>query len=440
MQHPLLASAPPVRQPFARLLLLLPVLLLFPAASVGGGPGERTGADGPALSAAVGVPGVAVTPDAGTATTPAGSTGTYTFGVRNTGTEAATFRLTAECRNADTGQRLTTGCGAPASVGPVSPGSTAAVPVSFPAAAGTPLTVSLSAAHGSVAGVQDAGWVDVAVTGGGGGWSAPQVRVVDLNSGGQIDRAQCVTVSAGAGAAYECGDLRLAHALPGVTTMGRARAPVLLYNSQHAHPMPTVYADVTLPAGVSAPLEVRAVLTVTGGGTYTRTWPGGDWAPGTTRRIAVQWDGLNTSTGVYAYTLQVTNVYGTAQHAASAISGEIAVVNRSGSSFGAGWWLAGLEQLQYRASDGSFLWIGGDGSTRRYLWAAPGVWRSSGVGRPETLRASGSSAGSYYYRELPGGAQVWFDPSLRHAWTVSALGRYTWFRYSHVGLRRASPA
>ena len=44
--------------------------------------------------------------------------------------------------------------------------------------------------------------------------SGPVLRHVDLNSAGEIERSQCVTAAAGAGAAYECGDLRLAHALP----------------------------------------------------------------------------------------------------------------------------------------------------------------------------------------------------------------------------------
>jgi hypothetical protein len=60
------------------------------------------------------------------------------------------------------------------------------------------------------------------------------VAVRTVNPGTSIDRGECLTVSAGDGAAYECGDLRLVHALPTTTTMNVARTPTLLYNSRHA--------------------------------------------------------------------------------------------------------------------------------------------------------------------------------------------------------------
>ena len=95
----------------------------------------------------------------------------------------------------------------------------------------------------------DSGWRDIIVyTAANGTPSAPGVQLVDLNSGSTIVRSQCVTVAAGPGAAYECGDLRLAHALPAVRWRGRVRPAVLLFNSQHADPNPVMHADVTTSA------------------------------------------------------------------------------------------------------------------------------------------------------------------------------------------------
>ncbi|HEU0016059.1 MAG TPA: RHS repeat-associated core domain-containing protein [Longimicrobium sp.] len=384
------------------------------------------------IAYAVSRPGVDVTPDTGAVTVQAGAR-TQAFAVRNTGSEPATFRLRAECRSAETGQPAASGCSAPATVGPVAAGASATVQVSYTATLSNPLAVSLAAEQVGAGGVRDVGWMRVEVAAAGGGWEAPQARVVELNTGGRIERSQCVTASLGEAAAYECGDLRLVHALPGVTTMGRGRSPVLIYNSQHAHPMPTVYVDVTLPATASAPPQVKAVLTLSNGATYTRRFYGGHWSPGTTRRIAVQWDGLGMSTGVYGYTLQVTNVYSTVEHSGPSIPGEVTIVNRSQSSFGAGWWLAGMEQLVY-LTDGSFLWVGGDGSTKRYWWTDNGIWRQWGVARPDSLWASGSSEGSYFWRRLPGGGKVWFNPQHRHWRTENTLQHYTYFRYTHVGL------
>lgn len=44
------------------------------------------------------------------------------------------------------------------------------------------------------------------------------------------DRGACVVVAVGA-AAYECGDLRLGHALPATRVLNRVRAPTLVYSS-----------------------------------------------------------------------------------------------------------------------------------------------------------------------------------------------------------------
>ncbi|HEV7591122.1 MAG TPA: hypothetical protein VGO40_23630 [Longimicrobium sp.] len=73
------------------------------------------------------------------------------------------------------------------------------------------------------------------------------------NAGTAVERSLCLTISVGAGAASECGDLRLVHPLPGMKTYNQQRAPVLLYNSQHAHPHPLVTAQVTVPAGSGTP-------------------------------------------------------------------------------------------------------------------------------------------------------------------------------------------
>jgi YD repeat-containing protein len=106
--------------------------------------------------------------------------------------------------------------------------------------------------------------------------------------------------------------------------------------------------------------------------------------------------------------------------------GEVIVVNRSQSAFGAGWWLAGLERL----SLDSMLWVGGDGNARVYRPAGiANVWAALVVNRPDTLK----QVGSEYVRLLPGNAEVWFDAQGRHVRTVSRLKHdTTWFYYGSV--------
>ncbi|HLM69318.1 MAG TPA: hypothetical protein VK358_17390, partial [Longimicrobium sp.] len=368
-----------------------------------------------------GTPGVRVTPDGGLAQVPAGTASAHTFYVRNTSPAAASFALQASCRNAGSGDPVA-GCSAPASV-TVPAGDSVAVSLSMAgSSAGAALLARLSASLVGSPSVSDAGWRDVEVRGAAGsGVGAPQISVIPVNPGLQVDRAQCLTVSAGAGAAMECGDLRLAHGMPGMMTRGKARAPALIYNSEHAHPRPIVYADVTLPAGYAVPTQIRATLTLNGVTLPDSVWSGGDWAPGTTRRIAVQADGWNLATAVYAYSLQVTSVYGSSQYPVTHY-GELTVVNRKDSPYGAGWWLAGLEQFQYLPDGARVFWIGGDGSTRVFTWIATNTSVAPALTRPDTMNGIYVGTQIHQFRRLPGGTEVWFDTVGRHARTINRLG------------------
>lgn len=382
------------------------------------------------------LPGVSVTPDGEGAIAAAGPAA-HTFQVRNTGTEPAAFQLAAACRDLQTG--LAVSCTAPPSTAEVAPGAAAAVQVSWTAAAGQEVAVSLSARQADAAGVQDAGWVDVAGYGAPGATrAAPQVAVVSLQSSGPLDRGDCVAVAVAVRAAYECGDLRLAHGLPAHRTRGRTWAPALLFNSRHAYPRPTVYADVSFPAGSATPAYLEVLLALAGGPTYSAGIEGGAFSPGMTRRIGVQWDDLYRSTGLYRYTLTVTAVYstptGTVRSAAVRDSGEIAIVNRSQSPFGAGWWWAGWEQIvcvtcNTPGAPPRMLWISGDGSTQVFeplqTWSS---WIARNPdGAPDTLYSVTEGGVSFYRRRLKGGGEINLDGGGRHFRTLNRLGQVTWF-------------
>ncbi|HEX6042345.1 RHS repeat-associated core domain-containing protein [Longimicrobium sp.] len=389
---------------------------------------------------AYGVPGVSVSPDGGVSYVARGNPASQTFTIQNTGPASATFTLQAVCREVYSGAAVSS-CTLSSPSVTLNPGASTTVTVGHGYnAAGSSVSVELRARHATVPSVADMGWVELDVRNWGGVPSTMTVALVDLNSTGTISRDECVTVSAGAGAAYECGDLRLAHGVPGMATLGRGRAPVLLYNSQHAQPYPTVYADVTLPEGVSPPQQVVATVTTASGVVYTRTFTGSDWWPGMTRRIGVQWDGRSDGWWLKGYTLQVTAVYGGGVQHSTQVQGEIALVNRIGSAFGAGWWLAGLEQLSCvgcpNGNNRSMLRTG-DGSTRvleevvsGYMWVAqnPG-------GRPDTLILEWLPTGAQYKRKLQGGGEIHYDGEGRHVRTVSRLNDTTHFSYDGSSTR-----
>jgi hypothetical protein len=221
---------------------------------------------------------VEVGPDGAALVEQAASTRTTSFTVRNTGAATATFKLTAQCRDAQ-GQRITPCTPSSVSTSPLAANSTFAVIVTYPAAqAGSMVTVLLSAAQTDAPGVQDAGWADVILQAASGAVGPPAVALVPLNAGANVERGLCVTVATAARGAYECGDLRIAHGLPEHRTRGRTWAPALLYNSQHAHPRPIVYADVTVPAG--PPSSVEMVVRMRDGAVHRASFAGAGFAPG----------------------------------------------------------------------------------------------------------------------------------------------------------------
>ena len=237
-----------------------------------------------------------------------------------------------------------------------------------------------------------------------------------------VARGACVTVALAPATASECGDLRLAHAVAPVLTMGTARAPTLLYNSQHARPVPTVLAEVRLAAG-TLPTTVTACIKVAGSNRGCRSWAGSNWGTaGSTRRIAVQGDTNTWSTGRVNYTLEVTTTGGTSQGPYTA-TGRLYIVNRSTSRYGAGWWIAGLEQLQVVHAD-TLVWIGGDGSVKRYLKTGS-VWKPSNFAAADSVITNGTG----YARLTAEHARVFFNSAGRHDSTRNSLRHVTRFEY-----------
>ncbi len=351
-----------------------------------------------------------------------GQVDTARFVVRNAGADSTGWSWTVGC----TGSAIVGASCSPTS-GSVNllPGAQATVAVAF-------TTTGASTAAGSVALTffqsadatrRDSGTVDVRVT-----RNDSLVQVSQQNPGESVDPDQCVTVSVARGLAAECGALRATWTLPSLRTMNKVRAPVLLYNSQHAHPRPVVRADVTLP-DTRIPDSVTAILNDSSGNPITGArgvWAGSQWRGRSTRRVAVSFDGLAWPHGYHRYALQVRRWYNTGAELVSA-TGALAITNRSTSAYGAGWWIAGVERI-LRDVDGSLLWTGGDGARRRYASVGGGAFVAPTLDRPDTVIQVGTS---WYDRRLPHGVTVRFDYNTGlHVRTTNRLGHVTRFVYS----------
>jgi len=258
-----------------------------------------------------------------------------------------------------------------------------------------------------------------------------------VNPSGTIDRGLCVSIAVGAAAAMECGDLRLTYALPAVSTKGKVRAPTLIYNAQHAHPVVAVPANLTI-ADPGVGEVFTAKFFVTSGLPSTTFFPAGswvasDWGSGGTRRILATFDGSSLPTGLYRYRLDVQ------RNGAVVLSdsGTYLHVNRLNSPFNSGWWLAGWEQLvQYTSPSSSapdtLMWVGGDGSARAYVETsnASCVFLHEALDRPDSIvgTPSGSTCVSRQRRTANALRVNFADGTGEHTTTVNRLGETTTFK------------
>ena len=258
------------------------------------------------------------------------------------------------------------------------------------------------------------------------------VSVGDANKSSDWDRDQCVTFSAGPAAAVECGDLRLVHGLPAVTTLGKSRSLTMLYNSRTAHPIPILAAIVRPPTWMPTPTTVEATLYVGAAG-QPRTqrayqqWTAADFTAGSARRIAMSYDASSEASGRYTFSIVVSLLGPGTVYTYTSEDGEFVLVNRSGSPYGKGWWPAGMEQL-ISEPGGDKTWIGGDASTRHYRQSTSQLWRANAVDRPDSLTCDAAGACTRWAEHR---TQVRFDAYGRHAATTNRLGHTTQFNYAY---------
>jgi RHS repeat-associated protein len=369
---------------------------------------------------------VVVTPDGGASTRAAFSAVSESFTVQRTGNTGAIYNLSVVCA-----PPAANDCSAPASVN-LTGSTSAVVSVAYKTgASGSAGIIRLLASYSGNSAINDDG--SVAVTVGTGGPSATVVTVAEANPGVTLERDACLTVAILADVAFECGDLRVVHALTSARTMSRVRTPTLLYNSRLAQSAPILAAHVTLAAGASTPSKVTGDLLVRNkfGNWVTKAsgeWQGSDFTQSTPTRIALSYDASGDSSNVYDYRFDVSVWNGGTPGPVVRDSAKFVLVNRAASYFGAGWWVSGLERLIVR-SDGTLVWIGGDGSARHYVNAGTGKWVAPAVDRPDTVVQSGNA----YLRVLAEGLVVKFDSAGRHEATINRLGHTTRFTYDASG-------
>jgi RHS repeat-associated protein len=269
----------------------------------------------------------------------------------------------------------------------------------------------------------------------------PGLDVVDANPGVSFDRANCLTIAMGPGAASECTDLRLTHPLPAVRTYDQVRVPTLLYNWRFAQTAVNLGGLLTIGASSRKLDSVTANLWVwphghpTGVAASTGWWPSIDWdsaAALTTRRIEMYWPGASSGeqSGYYDYALATTRYYKIPGQADStpkdSAAGQFINVTRANSPYGEGWWLVGLEQLFFYGTgtrSDTIAWIGGDGSTQLYI----ATDSTNMVWKPQTYVSGRDSIVWVSQHNM-------FERQGPHGWRVGfTTDGQMWYRINYAG-------
>ena len=274
-------------------------------------------------------------------------------------------------------------------------------------------------------GVQDTGYFFIPVV----NPAAPSIAFRNQNADNR-DRSLCLTANAGEAAAWQCGDLLIAHGLPGYSTLGRERSLTLLYNSATAVARPAVAASVD-ETGLPSPGTVFTRLLFSSVARDSATYMG--WGAAN-HQVVVPHDATNDTTGLYPFTLEITNQYSSGP-LATTLSDSVIVVNRGASPFGSGWWLAGVEELHVLPGS-KMLWIGGDGSAKVYRSVGTNTWQAAAGGYRDTLRYDPTTF--TYTRTLRHGIRVVFDTTRHHIQTINRVGQVTTFTWSGSPLRLTS--
>ena len=169
------------------------------------------------------------------------------------------------------------------------------------------------------------------------------------------------------------GEYFLNHQLVTYQSQGQNIGIDLQYSSAQADPTPVVQYQFTTPvAGDSSSItSINAQVSLAGvvqGDATTYNTPDG-LTDGETYDIPLQVDASELPTGVYTYTMTVTENFGSEddrRRVTTTDQGSVNVVNESSDPLGAGWSVGGLQQLSQLATDGPVLITAGQQGTEAF--------------------------------------------------------------------------
>ena len=199
-------------------------------------------------------------------------------------------------------------------------------------------------------------------------------------------------------------------------------APVSLdYNSTTANAQPIFLAEYQLPTGQAVPSTITAQLTLNGTAGSQVVYDTSSLNPGDWVQIALQGDATSLSTGRYPWQITVSNGTNNTNY-----SGNVDIVNRASSPYGAGWSLDNVEQLVPVSSSGVMLVQPGGTS----LWFANGQQSGTFVTPAGDFSTLVQNQNGSYTRTMTDGTVLNFDSTGRQTSTVDRDSNTTTFGYT----------
>jgi YD repeat-containing protein len=242
----------------------------------------------------------------------------------------------------------------------------------------------------------------------------PSVLTPDKLSSGQAMQAAGPYASIG----LADGSVQTAFAMPSYNP--NTTPAGLVYNSTAANAQPIFLTEYQLPLGQAVPSTITAQLTFNNTALATVTYSTAALNPGDIVQIALQANATGLSTGRYPWSITVTN-----GSTPTTYSGNVDIVNRANSPYGAGWSLDNVEQLV--SVSGGMMLVNPDGTSLFFASNGQGGFTTP-AGDFSTLV---QNANGTYTRTLTDGTQINFNSSGQQTSLVDRDGNTTSFAYTN---------
>jgi len=170
-------------------------------------------------------------------------------------------------------------------------------------------------------------------------------------------RGSCLTCPSTNSSSPQSGGHRRDPPLPSHRSLGVSRNVEFIYNSLTAYPRPVIPFDSTIPVRSAVPPTISYKISVAGVDQENETFvstAGLSESVDETIRGAVALDASSFETGVYPYALRLTSNYPSSR-VSTTVRDRLLVTNETGSPFGVGWSLKGLQRLHLQADGRAVL-------------------------------------------------------------------------------------